>query len=133
MKTLLLIAPILFALVACSKDDSVTENYRNDSVSWLIGADHSLDTTLTVPVSVGADASIKVESSSVCPSSDLRIRVQSGSETLLDTVYHDGDSAYVIPGSKGKPLTVQSFLEDNGSLVLCVWIGQATLKYDYVE
>ena len=133
MKTVLLFTPLLLLLLACAKDESFTEDYRNDSISWLIGAEHSLDTTMVVPESSSDNASIAVESFSICPSSDLKITVASGSEVLLDTIYHDGDAAYQIPGSKGKELSVHSRLVDNGSLVLCVWLGQAALKYNYFE
>lgn len=133
MKTAFLLTPILIVLMSCAKDADLTEDYRNDSVAWMIGAEHATDTTMLLPKSVNADGTLSVESYSICPNSDLRILVTAGSEALLDTTYHDGDSHYTIPGSKGKELSVHSWLVDNGSLILCVWLGQATLKYDYVE
>ena len=132
MKTPFFIAGFLIFCLACNKDQSFTENYRSDSVTWIIGSEHSLDTTMVLPES-GQNASITVSNYSICPNSDLQITVRSGNEILLDTIFHDGDQKYEIPNSKDKPLNVQSRVIGNGSLVLCIWIGQATLKYDYVE
>ena len=132
MKTLFYITAFLVMCLACNKDETLTENYRSDSVSWIIGADHSLDTTMVLPES-GQNASITVSNYSICPNGDLRITASSGNEILLDTIYHDGDLQYEIANSANKPLNVHSRVVDNGSLILCVWIGQATLKYDYVE
>lgn len=133
MKTFFLFISLPVVWFACSKDQNLTENYTSNSITWLVGADQSLDTTMLLPESTVQNATITVSNYSICPNSNLEIKVSSGNEILLDTIYHDGDQKYEIPNSLGKPLKVRSRVVPNDSLILCVWIGQASLKYDYVE
>jgi hypothetical protein len=133
MRTVFFMMMSLAILLACEKDDNLAENYQDHSLTWSIGADYSIDTTVVLPVSSTANNYLKIESYSICPNQDLKITVSGDGQILLDTTYHEGDSKYTIPDSKGKQLSVHSRLEANDSLIMCVWLGQATLKYDYVE
>ncbi|MCB0685609.1 MAG: hypothetical protein KDC53_03760 [Saprospiraceae bacterium] len=134
MKTLVFVLSVGVLVLACAKnEDYVAENYKESSLTWQIGSDYATDTTILVPKSIGKDGVLRVDDYSICPNTDLRIIANLGKEVLLDTIYHDGDGAYSIPDSQDKSIQVHSYLVANDGLILCVWLGRASLRYDYVE
>lgn len=133
MKTNLFALILMVAIVACHKEDNLTENYVNTSMSWTVGGDHSGDTTVILPTSKAQMNYLSVEDYSICPNTRLQIIITSGDQVVLDSIYQDKFEKYPLPSQTGKNLAVQTRLVAGDSLVLCVWLGQAVLKYDYVE
>ncbi|MBK8503200.1 MAG: hypothetical protein IPL46_13865 [Saprospiraceae bacterium] len=133
MKTNFFALILMVAIIACNKEDNLTENYENTSMSWTVGADHSGDTTVILPTSKAQMNYLSVKEYSICPNTRLQIIVTSGDQVVLDSIYQDKFEKYPLPNQAGKNLEVQTKLIAGDSLVLCVWLGQATLKYEYVE
>lgn len=133
MKTNLFALILMVAMVACQKDDNLTENYVDTSMSWTVSGNHSSDTTVILPTSKAQMNYLSVEEYSICPNSRLQIIVSSGDQVVLDTIYEDKFEKYPLPSQTGKNLEVQTRLIPGDSLVLCIWLGEAVLKYEYVE
>ncbi len=133
MNTVYLIFLSTVVLAACDKDENLNENYQDYSVSWKIGSDHSTDTTLILPASSAIENFLTVSNYSICANQALKITVTYDDQILLDTIYQEGDSKYSLEDSKGKALNVHSQLVAGDSTIVCIWLGQATLKYEYVE
>lgn len=132
MKTLLIIAPFLLVL-ACSKEDSLTENFRDSSMTWIIGADHSGDTSVILPTSSASVNYLSVDNYSICGNTKLQIQIKSDDVMLLDTIFQENFNRFPIANQAGKGVIVQSKLVAGDSLIVCVWLGQATFKYEYGE
>ena len=123
----------IVVLAACDKDENLNENFQDSTVSWKIGSDHSTDTTLILPLSSASENLLSVSNYSICANQALKITVRFDDQIVLDTIYQEGDSKYILEDSKGKALDVQSHLVAGDSTIICVWLGEATLKYEYVE
>ena len=133
MKTNLFALILMVALAACQKDDNLTENYVDTSINWTVSGEHSGDTTVILPTSKAQMNYLSVVDYSICPNSRLEIIVSSGDQVVLDTIYQDRFEKYPLPSQTGKDLKVQTRLIPGDNLVLCIWLGQAVLKYEYVE
>jgi hypothetical protein len=133
MKTNFFALILMITVMACNKDDNLTENYVNTSMSWTVGGLNSGDTTVILPTSKAQMNYLSVKDYSICPNTRLQIIISSGDQVVLDSIYQDKFERYPLPGQAGKNLEVETKLIAGDSLVLCVWLGEATLKYEYVE
>ena len=132
MKTLL-IAASLVVVLACSKDENLVKNYTDSTMTWIVGHDHSADTSVILPTSAAPMNYLSVDNYSICGNTNLQILVKAGDQVLLDTIYQESFTRYPIANQPGKNISVQSKLVSGDSLIVCFWLGQATLKYEYGE
>lgn len=128
-----LFALIMLAFMACNKDENLSENYVDTSMSWTVGGEHSGDTTVILPTSKAEMNYLSVEDYSICPNTRLQIIISSGEQVILDSIYQDSFENFSLLNQANQNLSVQTKLVPGDSLVLCVWQGQAVLKYEYTE
>ncbi len=133
MKTKYFALIMMIAIAACNKDDNLTENYVDTSMSWTVGGEHSGDTTVILPTSKAQMNYLSVKDYSICPNTRLQIIISAGDQVVLDSIYQETFEKYPLPSQAGQNLSVQTRLVAGDSLVQCVWLGQAILQYDYTE
>ena len=135
MKYLRSILMILVMIAyACSKTETAQLPPIQKELNWIIGSEHSMDTLLQVPLSITGQAKLEVDQYSLCPTHQVRMEVASDSDNVLLEVTTDtlGVHAFNIPGGT-KDLHVRTFLVENQTNVVCVWLGQVAFSYHYEE
>jgi len=117
-----LVFPILL-INTCQKEETI------EDITWTIGADHSTDTTIVVTDLPSNLQVLSCDNYSICPNTNLKLSVTSGSQVIIDSVFSEAFQDLEINGMKNKTISIQSSLVQGDSLILCVWQGQAVFSF----
>lgn len=130
----LYLCTLALALLACTKGDDIQSQLSvNDaSITWIIGAEHSSDTTVNVMHKNG-QSYLSFENYSICPNHELLITVSTEEEVIYNQIVKDPTETITLSPSSGQMLKIETRLVLSDNLIDCIWLGQATVKYDYQE
>jgi len=107
----------------CQKEDPI------EDISWTIGADHSMDTTVLVTDIPSNQQILSCDNYSICPNTNLKLKITMGNTIIVDTIFSEAFQDLEINGMKNKSINIQSILVEGDSLVNCVWQGQAVFRF----
>ncbi len=131
--------PLIFVLLlamagSCGQSEEITDPFVQQEIMWKIGAEHSSDTTLQVPVSSSGMATLEISVYSICPTHQLHLKVHADTNQVFLDVLVDDVEMYELSVPPGlEQLWVSSRLRHHQDDVQCVWLGQANLVYSYTE
>ncbi|MDH3648430.1 MAG: hypothetical protein OEQ53_02050 [Saprospiraceae bacterium] len=125
MKYMLILG--LFAMASCSKDD--IDDPEVVEISWILGAEHTGDTTVRVPAPGDGFAQLIVSDYSICPNQQITITVTSEDDQEITKFQADSLLERDFMVDANGDLLIRSHLSPTSKDIVCVWLGQAKLTY----
>ena len=133
MKPIKLLIVVISAIVlsSCNKENEISDA----SISWTIGADHTVDTTILLPKSAVNQNTLVILNNSICPSHVIDLNVFEQDLVIFSDTITDQMGSYTLDFDQSASLHLQTVvIPSNDSMPpACVWLGQAEFRYDYKE
>ncbi len=118
---------ITLMVVGCTKEEDKNSSEKFET-SWVVGGDHSSDTTVVVPA-VDGIASLIISDYSICPNQQLTVVVTTVDDEELFKFQTDSAFVRQFNATTSDDLSIRTHLTPTSRDIVCVWLGQATITY----
>ena len=126
--TIALITSVIIIFQACSKQSAECNENTCYTVKACIAADKKCENDLSFIVEKKERYKISVNNSSLCPTYYFQLKLFTGNNVLLDTVFTQITTfEKIVEFSSGTQLRAEALLVPGQPMIECVWLGEANV------
>ncbi len=121
--TIILLGLLSIFCSKSSKEDLAQPQQSAGLKTWIMGAEHSMDTTITVAVE--GTMKILISEFSLCPSHQVEVTVTDDQDTLKQVIFDKASDIIELQIPVEKPISIHAEVIEADKTVNCIWLGQA--------
>ncbi len=121
------------AMASCAKSRDGVQPSFNQQVTWMIGAESSVDTTVHTSTVQSETGQLVIDNYSICPTHQLQVILSGMDEKVFFEAQIDTTTVEMLRIPRGQRIKIRSYLEPTKRDIQCVWLGQARLHFHYVQ